>query len=57
MNAREIKERVLNNKKPKEYQHIYNNYGEKEMMKQIKYESDHLGNFEKIFTMKQTAKW
>ena len=52
MNAREIKERVLNNKKPKEYQHIYNNYGEKEMMKQIKYESDHLGNFEKIFTMK-----
>lgn len=38
INAKELNERVHNNRNPKEYIHIYNNYGERELMKQIRYE-------------------
>jgi len=48
INAKELQERVHNNRNPKEYIHYYNNYGEREKLKQIRYERKHLGNFEKI---------
>lgn len=51
INARELQERVHNNRNPKEYIHIYNNYGERELLKQMRYELQNLGNFEKIPTV------
>jgi len=48
LNAREVQDRIQNNRNPKEYIHIYNNYGERELYKNIKYELENLGNFEKI---------
>jgi tubulin polyglutamylase TTLL6/13 len=48
INAKELQERVHNNKSPKEYIHIYNTYGEREMLKQIRHETKNLGNYEKI---------
>ena len=48
INARELQERIHNNRNPKEYVHVYNMYGERELLKQIRYELDNLGNFEKI---------
>lgn len=54
MNAKELQERVHNNRNPKEYIQIYNNYGEREMLKQIRYEKNHLGKFEKIPTVSKS---
>ncbi|CAI2376098.1 unnamed protein product [Moneuplotes crassus] len=51
MNARELQERVHNNRNPKEYIHVYNNYGEREMYKQMNHELTNMGNFEKIHTI------
>ena len=53
INNKERQERLENYKNNKEYIQVYNNYGERELLKQIKYELEHLGNFEKIFTKKK----
>lgn len=53
MNAREMQERIQNNRNPKEYIHIYNNYGERELLKQMRYELQNLGNFDKIPIIKK----
>ena len=52
LNALELQERIQNGRNPKEYVHVYNNYGERDMYKQIRYELENLGNFEKIPVIK-----
>lgn len=53
INAKELQERIQNNRNPKEYIHIYNHYGERELIKQMRYELNNLGNYEKIPTVKK----
>lgn len=53
INNKERQERLENNKSKRDYIQNYDNYAERELLKQIKYELEHLGGYEKILTSKK----